>query len=157
MKKINYIFACLVMMMSLMSLSSCDMDYEDWNEVDDYCDDRTLGKVLCGDWEGDFGMETDDTKLQFYPAKHGKTYGSGIQVDTYKDSEKRTDFEWEIQDGVIYITYPSDSDLDCKVHSYHLTKKKFTGYFGNSNNEFSLRKESNYYKVTPAINYYRNY
>lgn len=151
------IVALFVSAAAVLSFSSCS-------------DDLSKSMVLSGTWQGDFGMtydynyrgnsytfHSDYTNIVFYPKYDYATYGNGYQYDYYSEGPyvyQTYSFKWEIEDGVVYLTYPHDPLLNCSIHDYHMTNNKFTGYFGNSNVHFSLRKYEDYYDWTPYENTY---
>ena len=151
------IVALFVSVAAVLSVSSCS-------------DDLSKSMVLSGQWEGDFGMtydysykgrtytfHSDYTDIVFYPDYDYATHGKGYQYDYYSNGPyvyQTYSFRWEIEDGVVYLTYPYNKLLNCSIRDYHMTNTKFAGYFGSSDVKFSLRKYEDYYDWTPYENTY---
>ncbi len=120
-------------------------------------DDVNQSMVLSGEWEGDFGMfyeynyrgetirfDCYDTRLVFYPDYDYATHGYGKEVAYYDYGPY----------GVLYLDYPYDRNLSTEIYDYRMNDYRFTGYFGNSNERFRLRKISDYYCWDPYCDYY---
>ena len=117
--------------------------------------------VLSGQWQGDWGMYYDyeyrgriytfdsyDTDIVFYPDYNYATHGYGYQVDWYREgpySRLSFKFYWSINDGVINVSYPGYHEYDTTIREYTLTNDYFSGYLGNSDWRFNLRKIADYY------------
>lgn len=156
-----------------LTLTSCEVYWDD--PYDPYYPptpstgtmDRDQSMALSGQWTGDFGMsytyqqgsrvltfDSYDTDVVFYPDHSGARYGWGRQVDFYETGPYEYiyhEIRWEIRDGIVYLTYPSDPDFDCWIRDYRMTNDYFTGYFGSSNQQFRLRKLADHYDWTPYI------
>lgn len=156
MRKIKNFAMMLVMMMAAaVSFTSCEID-----------GDVHRSTHLSGIWEGDFGMyyehprygrfDSYDTYIEFYPDYDYATHGYGKQCDWYAKGPYEYQyytFNWEIYNGVIYLSYPYDHNLDTEIYDYSMSGSYFSGYFGGSNSRFRLRKCSDYY----WSNYHNNY
>lgn len=147
MKLLNKLFLLLSVLLAT-SLVSCD-------------DDVTKSVKLSGEWEGDFGMCYDATNpytsisrrfyasytyLYFQPHHDYSTYGTGKQIDFYNEgpySKQYYYFRWEVEDGHIILTYPSNRNLNIVIDSYRLTNSRFTGYINGE--RFDLDKLSDFY------------
>lgn len=148
-KYYNLIFAVMVALVMTGMFTSC---------VDE---DVNQAMALSGQWRGDFGMyyyyeygrkvyrfDSYDTDIVFYPDYDYATHGYGKQVDYYREgpySYQYYYFDWTIRDGVIYLSYPYDGELDTSIYDYRMTSDFITGYFGNTNTRFTLRKLVDYY------------
>ena len=114
----NYVYILLI---SAFAFISCD-DFDDINQ----------SMALSGDWRGDFGMyynyvdgrgrhytfDSYDTRITFIPAYSQARHGRGTQVDYYEYGPYEYQyykFSWEINYGVIYITYYYDHEIDTKI------------------------------------------
>lgn len=164
MKTKNYILQLmLIALTACFTLTSC----EGWQLIDD---DYDQSKVLSGQWQGDFGMnyiyryngrnytfDSYDTDVIFYPDHNGATYGWGKQVDWYEYGPYEyiyNRFNWEIVDGILYLTYPNDPRMNTDIYDYHMTNDRFTGYFDDTYEQFCLYKIRDYYNWTPYVNTY---
>ncbi|MBR4783491.1 MAG: hypothetical protein IK023_06345 [Bacteroidaceae bacterium] len=131
-------------------------------------DDENEARVLSGEWEGDWGMFYDyqydngaidrfyasNTYIKLTPDHSNATHGTGIQEDYYRSGPYKYrwfKFNWEVRDGVIYLTYPHDHELDVDIYDYQLSNDYFTGYFGDSNSRFRMSKLTDFYYWTPAV------
>lgn len=121
-------------------------------------EDEIKSSIITGEWHGDFGMYYDydchtcdhvhtyysaETSLIFYPSHDYSTHGYGYQKDYYDYGPYRTQsyyFEWEMNDGVLYIDYPYDSYLNTEIHNYRMSDSMFTGRIGNNGDTFHLYK-----------------
>lgn len=161
-KFFNYAMCVLSMMMMMVSLTSCCEE-----------DDEMQAMVLSGEWHGDFGMsyiyedhrgreycfDAVDTRIVFYPEYHHALYGHGRQTDFYEDGPYATQtysFDWEICDGVIYLTYPYDPTLDCRISDYRMTNNRFSGRFYHNSPKFELYKVEDFYDWSPYVNVYHS-
>lgn len=127
------------------------------------CDDDVDQAIaLSGQWYGDFGMcyywtdgygreyrfDSYDTNIIFYPEYDYATYGYGKQVDYYDYGPYTYQyyyFYWELENGVLYLTYPYDSGLNTYISDYAMNSNYFSGYIGDSNTRFTLYKLVDYY------------
>ena len=155
----------MIALVSVFSFASCDIFIED-----DWGMDHDQSKALSGQWYGDFGMyynyqygdrvytfDSYDTDVVFYPEYNGAHYGWGKQVDWYAKGPYEYlyhKFEWQIRDGILYLSYPYDHNLDCWIRDYRMTNDYFSGYFGNSSDSFCLRKIRDYYNWAPYVDTY---
>lgn len=134
-------------------------------------DDENEARVLSGDWEGDWGMwyededgyifDADYTYIRLEPAHNNATHGIGYQEDYYSwDTSGRVrsyyrylwyKFDWEIRDGILYLSYYDDLNLDTFIRDYRLDNTYFSGYFGDSNTRFRMSKLTDYYYWTPTM------
>lgn len=135
-----------IALLPIVAFTSCDEDTEE-------------AMVLSGEWTGDFNMYYTDrygyeydaayTDLRMIPAYDYATYGTGQQVDFYSRPcpvrYQSFYFTWEVRNGRIYLTYPYDHNLDVVIRDYRLNESRFTGYFGDTNSSFYLRKLSGFY------------
>lgn len=161
MKKINYLMFCLMATLVSMTFTSCED--EDTHEA----------MVLSGQWYGDFGMyyevqdrygnwqrfDSYDTDIVFYPDYDYATHGYGKQVDYYRYGPYDYQyyyFNWSIRNGVVYLTYPHDSNLNTGIYDYRMNNDYFEGRFEGSDTRFSLRKIVDYYDWS-YYNGYGNY
>ena len=126
------------------------------------CDDDLNGAMtLSGEWSGDMGMfyewkkrgriyrfDADYSYIVFYPQYEYDKYGTGKQVDYYRYGPYERHyyyFRWEIRNGIIYLTYPGDRELDTSISDYSLSYRRFRGRFNGSNSYFELYKMTDYY------------
>lgn len=150
MKQKYYSFGALIMMMSALLFSSC------MNE------DTRQSMALSGEWRGDFGMfykyedrrgnlytfDSYDTYLTFIPAFKYATYGTGTQVDYYEYGPyeyQYYSFKWSIRDGIVYLNYPYDPELNTTIRDYRMTDDYFSGYCDGASTPFRLYKIVFYY------------
>lgn len=139
----------LIFVASLMMTACVDDDVE-----------RSIN--LSGSWRGNLNMyygiedrygyyhefDAYKSEIVFYPDYDYATHGYGKQVDWYDDGPYERQyyrFMWEIVNGVIYLDYPHDPELDTAIYDYHMDYDYFTGYFDGSNFKFRLYKIANYY------------
>lgn len=157
MKKLFFILS--VALVAMVGFSSCNSD------------DENEARVLSGEWQGDWGMwyededgyffDADYTYIKLVPDHHNATHGIGYQEDYYSWDDTHTvrsyydylwyKFEWSIRDGIIYLTYYDDLDLDTFIRDYNLDNNYFSGYFGDSHKRFRLSKLTDYYWATPTM------
>lgn len=125
--------------------------------------------VLSGQWQGDWGMyyeiehrghiytfDSYDTDIVFYPDYDYATHGYGYQVDWYREGPYERlsyRFDWNIRNGVIYLTYPGYPEYNTSIRDYRMNNNRFTGYFDNGSDPFYLNKIADYYDWT----YYYDY
>jgi hypothetical protein len=168
MKRRNLLKNICIMMVAMLSLSSCGMVIG-WEEDMDV----KQSIKFAGQWTGDFGMyytyrhhgrlytfDSYDTDIVFYPEHNGATWGYGKQVDYYERgpySHIYNRFNWEIRNGIVYLQYHSDPSLDCAIYDYRMTSDRFQGRFGSSNDRFYLTKIADYYDWTVYMDYYYYY
>lgn len=131
------------------------------------CMDRDTEKsiVLSGEWRGDFGMNyteeyrghlytyaSYDTYLTFTPDYGYATHGYGTQVDYYAYGPYEYmyyQFDWEIRNDLIYLSYRGNHQLDACICQYRITDNRFSGIFQETGTTFSLNKLVDYYDWTP--------
>ncbi|MBR4644277.1 MAG: hypothetical protein IKO73_03875 [Bacteroidaceae bacterium] len=159
MKRLHYFFMALSIMAVAGMFSSCNIE------------DTNQSMVLSGEWRGDFGMyynyvdrygreytfECYDTYITFIPAYEYANYGIGKQVDYYAQGPYEYQyyrFRWSVNNGVIYLTYEYDYELDTRISDYHMTNDYLKGVFSNSGTPFRLYKIVDYYDWTPYVNIY---
>lgn len=152
-------FLSFFMMMAAFSLFSCMKE------------DTVESMALSGQWRGDFGMYYDyvdgygrrytfdsyDTYITFTPAYDYALYGRGTQVDYYEYGPYEYQyykFSWRIKNGVIYLTYDYDPQLDTRISDYRMTNDHFSGTFSSSGSSFRLYKIADYYNWTPYVDIY---
>lgn len=154
-------FVILLAALAVMAgFSSCSSDPDE---------DKAI--ALSGEWEGNWGMwyedefghifDADYSYIQLIPDYAYATHGIGYQEDYYSwDTRGRVmsyyrylwyRFDWEIKNGVLYLTYYHDRSLDTYIRDYRLSNNYFSGYFGRTNNTFRLAKLSNFYNWRPAF------
>lgn len=146
----------LIMVMTAGMMTSCD-------EVVFHAGYGTNGEVafrLEGEWRGDFGMnyttyfngrpytfDSYDTYLVFYP-NNGYASGWGKQVDYYEYGPYEYQyykFNWTVRNGILYLTYPYDPELNVRIYDYKISYNHFMGRFENSSAGFDLIKLSSPY------------
>ena len=164
----KYLALLMGAMMVMAGFTSCD-------------EDVTRGRVLSGDWSGDFGMfytfedrygdiwdvDAIETYLEFIPYSGSSTRGTGYQVDYYDDFKDRGrlirvpytevyhSFEWTIENGIIYLDYCRRQDEDLNTFLLVAEGKSVPGEIleiGNTNSRFYLYKQNDFFNWTPYIN-----
>lgn len=174
MKRNDYLSKAITAVMGMTLFASCEPFYF-YEPADEPAavTDRKQSLAFAGQWTGDFGMYYDyryngrvyrfdsyDTDIVFYPEYNGATYGWGKQVDFYQSGPYESiynRFDWEIRNGVVYLTYYEDHSLDCDIYDYYMSYDRFTGRFGNSSATFSLSKIADYYNWNRYTGNYYNY
>jgi len=157
--KLHYSFFSAIIIACASMFISC-RDMEDTNQ----------SMALSGEWRGDFGMyytyvergrtytfDSYDTYIRFIPDHAYAKYGVGTQVDYYEYGPyeyQYYSFTWSINNGVIYLSYDYDHELDTRISNYHMTNDYLTGTFPFSNSSFRLYKLTDYYSWTPYVNAY---
>ena len=172
MKKIySLLSAMMIFAVSLFALASCEMYVNDY-DYDPYGGgDRGRASVITGQWQGDFGMyysvqhpytgqlvtfDANYSYVQFYSDYYGARSGWGKQIDFYRTGPYQYQyyqFYWEVRNGVLYLTYPQDHNLDVAIYDYYLDNQYFTGRMGTSNFQFRLSKLSYNYWNSYSGNY----
>lgn len=127
-------------------------------------DDERTANVISGEWQGDWGMWYEDeigrihyatdTYIKFIPDYSGATHGYGYQEDYYSRGRYRYlwyKFNWSVKDGILYLSYPYDPELDTYIRDYKLSNDYFVGYFDESNSRFRMSKLVDYYEWTPEF------
>ena len=121
----NILYATLIIMMGGFFFTSCD-------------EDSMIGSTLTrveGRWFGDMdmyvnGQKARGTDIQFTARNLACTRGWGVEYDyygRYGSYTIRHDFNWEVINGIIYLTY-DDPALDCSIRQYSLNSRHFTGW-----------------------------
>lgn len=131
-----------VALVAMLGISSCS-------------DDENRASVLSGEWEGNWNMwyqdetgrtwRSSNTYLRF-DRSHSRS-GTGTQVDYYRYGpyEYLTyRFRWTVNNGVIYLTYPYDPDLNVDIYDYHLGDLYFDGYLGDTSSRFTMDRISHF-------------
>lgn len=135
----------------IMGLASCS-------------DDQELSINMSGEWNGDFGsfysyidrhekedvFYADETYLRFIPDHAYATHGHGTQVDYYDRgpfSRMYYQFDWDVDDERIYMTYPDYPEMDLVISRFEMDDRHFAGRCGSAS--FSLWKISDYYDWSP--------
>jgi hypothetical protein len=137
-----------VALFSVVTFTSCDEDIDE-------------AMILSGEWSGDFGMyyeaqhprtgrwyafDAEYTNLKFYQYDEYSTRGYGKQVDFYREGPyayQYYDFYWEVRNGIIYLDYPYDPELNVAIRDYRLNYSKFSGWIGDVH--FELYKLRDFY------------
>lgn len=149
-----------LMLITLATLLSACMDRDTEQSI-----------ALSGQWRGDFGMFYDyidnrgrqwtfdsyDTRITFTPAYNYARRGRGTQVDYYHEGPyeyQYYSFSWEIINGVVYLTYDYDHQLDTRITDYRMTNDYFSGVFSNTGTAFRLYKMVDFYDWRPYSNTY---
>lgn len=146
----------LCALLALWGLAACD-------------DDLDQAMALSGEWKGDFGMyydyaergrvyrfEASCTRLTFLPRYDYATSGTGRQMDYYDYgpySYQYYSFTWRVSDGVVYLYYDYDPQLNAAISDYRMTNDVFSGHIGQGGEPFQLYKTRDYYDWTPYVNY----
>lgn len=143
----------LSMIVALFGLTSCEF----------YIDsDQSIGYDVSGHWFGDLDMWVGNEKargseIEFIPSGWGYSYGRGIEVDYYYRGTVTHYFNYEIRNGVIYLTF-DDPNLDCSIWNYSLGYNYFRGYiadvYGYNQTYFSLRSYDRYWNDYGYGGYY---
>ena len=150
-------FLSIIFMIAALSFSSC-------NEIEDI----NQSIVLSGEWRGDFGMYYDyidkygrthtfdsyDTRITFTPAYSYASHGRGTQVDYYDYGPYEYQyykFSWSVENGILYLSYDYDHQLDTRISNYRMTNDYFSGTFSLTGTSFRLRKIADYYNWSPYV------
>ncbi len=143
-KKLQKALWGLMTMVALTGLTSCD-------------EDTQMSWTLSGQWFGDFGMFYDyedrlgrvttyystESDIYFEPNSSFSTRGVGWQRDYYRYGPYKYmyyKFYWYVRDGVLYLEYPYDRQLDTYIYDYRLRNGHFMGRLGDSHTGFDLVK-----------------
>ena len=148
-----------MMFIAMMGFTSCDDIYY-W--VDD--PDAEVGYAISGHWFGDMDMynaytgeRAEGSEIQFYSGWN-YSHGRGVEIDYYYYAAPvRNEFEWEVIDGYIYLTFYDEPDLDCVIGDYRLSNDYFTGYidgYDGYSTRFKLRSYDRYWKSYGYSVYY---
>lgn len=127
-------------------------------------DDQEVSVNMSGEWSGNFGsyyttMNRDDvertyyadkTYMRFIPDHTYATHGRGTQVDYYDRGPYEClyyQFDWEVENERIYLTYPGYPELDVVIGYFEMDDRHFAGRCGGSS--FTLWKIADYYDWSP--------
>lgn len=138
-----------IALMTITGFTSCD-DVYDWVE------DSEVGYAISGHWFGDMDMynaytgePAEGSEIQFYSG-WDYSHGRGVEIDYYYYARPvRNEFEWEVIDGCIYLTFLRNPGLDCVIADYNLSDDYFSGYidgFDGYSTRFRLRSYDRYWK-----------
>lgn len=129
------------LMLGLFTMTSCD-------------EDEHIGNYVSGRWFGDMDMYYGNqramgSEVEFIPTGWGSKHGRGIELDYYHRGYIRHDFNYQIRDGIIYMTF-DDPDLDCAIVDYHIDDYFFRGYIADyytleNMTYFNLRNYNRYW------------
>lgn len=158
-----YKYTSLFLLLAAGIFASCDSD-------------TSRAVLLSGEWEGYFGMyysyqyydprfdrdvvkefDSYKTDIVFYPDYNYASHGWGKQVDYYADGPYEYQyyrFLWAVDNGVVYLQYPGDRELDTQISDYRLSDYSFTGYFELTRTRFALRKLYSFYWDDYTGDYY---
>lgn len=144
MKK-TFLYA-LLLLASALQLTSCEIYIND-NEYG--YEDRRRASTISGQWRGNLNMfysmenpytgqimefDASESYIIFYSDHYGASYGTGKQIDHYLRGplrERYHFFTWEVRNGVLYLDFPGNSDLNTAIHRYVLTDNSFRGEINN--------------------------
>ena len=128
-----------------LCLTSCEID-----------EDQNVGYYLQGHWFGDLDMYYDGVPARgsdiiFYPEGYGYRQGTGTQIDYYGRygyTQIRHDFRYYVENGVIYLTFFDEPELDCSISRYGLKADNFWGRIdgSDSSTDFRLRNYDRYWE-----------
>lgn len=118
----HYLYPLVIMFFAIGTLTSCDED-----ELTGYT-------LVNGHWFGDLdmyynGVKARGSEITFNP-QNGFTnrYGTGIEVDYFSRGTIEHYFTWEVTDGIIYLEFADDHNLDCIIRDYDISSYRFRGY-----------------------------
>ncbi|MBR1801135.1 MAG: hypothetical protein IJ767_06540 [Bacteroidaceae bacterium] len=146
MKKLYSTIALMsLLLFTGLCLTSCVID-----------EDQNVGYTLQGHWFGDLDMYYDGVPARgsdiiFYPEGYGYRKGTGTQIDYYGRygyTQIRHDFSYYVENGVIYLTFYDEPDLDCSISRYGLNADNFWGRIDGrySSTDFRLRNYDRYWE-----------
>lgn len=159
------IFPLLLLLLSAVNFVACDIYIDDpygYDHSYDRPSDRARAAVISGQWRGDFGMfysarhpytgewqrfEADESYVVFYSNGYAARSGKGKQIDFYRSGPYEYQyhaFYWELRNGVLYLDYPHDRNLNVEIYDYSLTAYDFRGRINGSNFVFHLSKLVNW-------------
>ncbi len=122
------------------------------------CDkDADMAIRLNGQWKGDMGMfytysdgyghvydyDATYTDIKFYWSNG--SHGYGEQIDYYLTGPyyyQSYYFDWSVDNGIVYMYYKYDSQLNCSIYDYYMDDDIFTGRINNT--KFTLVKLADY-------------
>lgn len=122
MKTKNRLWAVLLVLAALSGLTGCK-------------EDQKIGYKVQGHWFGDLDMWLGNEKargseIEFTPDGWGYRSGVGLETDYYRYGFMQHEFEYTIENGVIYMLF-DDPALDCAIADYRLTSRYFSGYIAD--------------------------
>lgn len=157
MKKITLLLTLVIV--SVCALTSCDGDL-------------FVSYTLEGTWEGDMyicttygGRDYDASysEIEFLKDPFHYTSGSGYWYDEYSNAPWDyfcSRFDWQVQNGIIYITLIDDYDMTLTIRDYRINDDRFEGYidYDGGSKRFSLTHTSSpnwtYYNYGWDYDYY---
>ncbi len=140
-----------IMIACSLSLTNCDR-----------LEDMNIGSNVSGRWFGDMDMWIDGEKargseIEFSPSAWSYRSGRGVEVDYYYRGSVTHYFNYEIRNGVIYMTF-DNPDLDCIIRDYSIGYDYFRGYIadieGYNQSYFTLRNYDRYWEQYGYDGYY---
>lgn len=153
MRTIHTILGMLAILLTAsLTLSSCDSD-----------DD--IGYDLSGSWYGDLGMYNGNERAAYseiYFHSRGGVFdwknGTGYEIDYYRRTDIRHDFDYEVRNGIIYLDF-DDHSLDCSIRDYHISRDRFWGYIDGHTSSvyFDLDRSRSRYSSDYRNSYYDSY
>ena len=158
MKTLHYsrYFNLILMAGLMLVLTSCEAEYFGSRDSD-------IGYTITGHWFGDLDMRINGerargSEIEFIPRSAGYYYGTGYEIDYYRRGSVRHNFNWEVQRGVLYLTF-DDPALDCAIIDYHLDDSYFSGYIADpvtleNISSFNLRYYDTFWDAYGYGNYY---
>jgi len=162
MKTKNIFSVLFAALMTIVAFSSCQ-DNDKFYLQDNYSHHQDVNEsmTLTGQWTGNLRMyytytqygyseqyDSYKSDIVFYPDQACATKGWGREVDWYTSGPYKSiqhKFTWEVRNGIVYLTFPSDRKLNCHISNYYMDDYSFTGYFSNSSMNFYMSKISDYY------------
>lgn len=160
MNKFTSLSSLVCLLLCLTTLTSCDEDMEtsmvlsgQWEGIIEASYDYTATNKFTGE-RTTYTFNADQSFVEFIPDRDYATYGTGRRIDFYSMGPYQYDyheFYWEIENGVIYIHYPTEPLLNTEISEYRLRKLTFEGYSSRWGKQFCLYKRADYYDWTPAI------
>ena len=116
--------------------------------------DPSQASTIIGTWKGNIAQIENDrwgnnvtsyieSKITFL--NNDKTY-NGIWTTYYNDEYIKSYFNWNVNNGIIYINF--DDNVNCEIQNYSLTSNRFYGIFldGIEEVQFDLYKLYNSYQ-----------
>lgn len=158
MKRLNTLLLLPMLLVAAFGFTSC-MD-----------DDTEESIMLSGEWTGDMGMfysdghytyDADYTDIRFVPDHNLSTHGWGEEVDYFSNyycpiRYQSFYFEWEIREGVVYLEFPYNHNLDTRIFNYRISDSRFSGRFEDGAT-FRLHKLVDYYDWYCGPSHYYDY
>ena len=141
-----WMVSCLLI--ATIGMTSCEDVYY-WIE------DSEVGYAVSGHWFGDMDMynaytgeKARGSEVEFYSG-WSYDHGRGVEIDYYYHARPvRNEFDWEVVNGNIYLTFLDNPDLDCVIGDYRLSGDYFSGYidgYDGYSTHFSLRSYDRYW------------